>query len=110
MRSADPLRVKDRQRPQQAAEARGRKDGRRRRGRARQKNPPRATPARSKPRRMQPSDRGGAQRRHEDQRDQSQDRSISTTVAARVFEFVWRAVSPIRTTSPPMLLGRKLLK
>ena len=37
-------------------------------------------------------------------------RSISTTVVASVFEFARRAVSRMRMTSPPMLLGRKLLK
>ena len=37
-------------------------------------------------------------------------RSISTTVVASVFEPAARAVSAMRMTSPPMLLGRKLLK
>ena len=37
-------------------------------------------------------------------------RSASTTVAASVFERVTFALSATRTTSPPMLLGRKLLK
>jgi hypothetical protein len=37
-------------------------------------------------------------------------RSISTTVVASVFEPAALAVSVMRTTSPPMLLGRKLLK
>ena len=37
-------------------------------------------------------------------------RSISTTVVASVFEPACAAVSRIRMTSPPMLLGRKLLK
>ena len=32
------------------------------------------------------------------------------TVVASVFDRAGRAVSLIRTTSPPMLLGRKLLK
>ena len=35
-------------------------------------------------------------------------RSISTIVVASVFEPAGPAVSRIRTTSPPMLLGRKL--
>ena len=35
---------------------------------------------------------------------------MSTTVAASVFERAGLAVSAMRTTSPPMLLGRKLLK
>ena len=37
-------------------------------------------------------------------------RSISTTVVASVFEPAACAVSAMRMTSPPMLLGRKLLK
>ncbi len=37
-------------------------------------------------------------------------RSISTTVVASVFEPAKGAVSATRTTSPPILLGRKLLK
>jgi hypothetical protein len=37
-------------------------------------------------------------------------RSISTTVVASVFDPAAFAVSVMRTTSPPMLLGRKLLK
>ena len=37
-------------------------------------------------------------------------RSISTTVVAIVFEPAAGAVSATRMTSPPMLLGRKLLK
>jgi hypothetical protein len=37
-------------------------------------------------------------------------RSISTTVVASVFDPAAFAVSAMRTTSPPMLLGRKLLK
>ena len=37
-------------------------------------------------------------------------RSISTTVVARVFDPAAFAVSVTRTTSPPILLGRKLLK
>ena len=37
-------------------------------------------------------------------------RSISTTVVASVFEPAAGAVSAMRMTSPPMLLGRKLLK
>ena len=37
-------------------------------------------------------------------------RSVSTTIVATVFEPAGRAVSRMRITSPPMLLGRKLLK
>ena len=37
-------------------------------------------------------------------------RSTSTTVAASVIELAAGAVSRMRMTSPPMLLGRKLLK
>ncbi len=37
-------------------------------------------------------------------------RSMSTTVVASVFDPAAGAVSAIRMTSPPMLLGRKLLK
>ena len=37
-------------------------------------------------------------------------RSISTIVVARVFDPAAGAVSAMRTTSPPILLGRKLLK
>src|SRR5262249_22101940 len=37
-------------------------------------------------------------------------RSTSTTVVARVFDRVAGAVSRMRITSPPTLLGRKLLK
>src|SRR5437762_4555415 len=37
-------------------------------------------------------------------------RSTSTTVVASVFDCVATAVSRIRMTSPPILLGRKLLK
>ena len=37
-------------------------------------------------------------------------RSASTTVVASVFDRAGRALSRMRITSPPMLLGRKLLK
>src|SRR4051812_27649668 len=37
-------------------------------------------------------------------------RSTRITVVASVFDFAARAVSRMRTTSPPILLGRKLLK
>ena len=37
-------------------------------------------------------------------------RSISTTVVASVLDPAAGAVSVMRITSPPMLLGRKLLK
>ena len=110
---ADPFRVKDAQRLQQASEARparappardaGRADEeagpepqRPDRQRRRLARAPAATSRRSP--RPAPAPSGRAPR------------STRTTVVASVFEPAGRAVSRMRMTSPPILLGRKLLK